>query len=157
MKAVSPNDVLSAEQKNILRTADEATDIIIEVTHKFKNPANDRIEVRTTHAALTVIPDIEAEYVGGYRQMIKYLKEKVMNKIAETTPKEFQQGIVMFTVNEKGEIANAKIFRTSGDPKTDKLLIDAVNTMPKWKPARQKGYPIRTIQSISLFIKNGSF
>jgi TonB family protein len=49
--------------------------------------------------------------------------------------KEFQQGKVLFTVSEAGEIVNTKISKTSGDAKTDKLMIEAINKMPKWKPA----------------------
>ena len=50
----------------------------------------------------------------------------------------------MFTVNEEGEIVNAKISQTSGDSKTDKLFVEAINKMPKWKPAQNsKGVKVK--------------
>ncbi len=144
MKAVSTNNALSAEQKNILYTADLASDIVIDAKYKNKNAVTARPEMRSMHYIATVVPETEAEYTGGYPQMIKFLEEKVIHKIIETTPKEFRKGIVAFTVNEKGEIVNSKISITSGDSRTDKLLIDAVNKMPKWKPAENsKGEKVK--------------
>jgi TonB family protein len=67
--------------------------------------------------------------------MTKYLKENAINKISETTSKELKQGIVRFTVNEEGTITDAKIFKTSGDLNTDKLLLEVINKMPKWRAA----------------------
>ena len=49
--------------------------------------------------------------------------------------KDFTQAIVSFTVNEDGKIADAIVSKSSGDAATDKLLLKAINKMPKWKPA----------------------
>ncbi len=154
MKAVSENDVLNTEQKNILHSADLATNIDIKIKYKYKNSANDNVEIGTINISATVVnelPEIEAEYVGGYPQMAKYLKENAIDEISETTLKHFQQGAVIFTINEEGEIVNAKISRSSGDPKTDKLLLEAVNKMPKWKPAKNsKGIKVKQVFKFSV-------
>ena len=92
----------------------------------------------------TVIPETEAEYPGGNQQMTQYLKENAIDKIPEISSKQIQQTLVEFTVNEKGETANAKIIKTSGDSETDKLLIEAINKMPKWSPAKDsKGRKVK--------------
>ena len=144
MKALSTNDVLSAEQKNILITADLATDIVINANYKYKNSVTGHPDFRSMHYTTTLVPEIEAEFIGGNKKLINYFKENVINKISETTPKEFQKGKVLFTVNEKGAIVNAKIFMSSGDPKTDNLLIDAINKMPTWRPAENsKGKKVK--------------
>jgi len=103
LKAVSTNDMLTAEQKNILQAATLAADIIINVEYKSQNSMTGNFENSKMHVAMTVVPEIEAEYIGGKQEMTKYLKENVINKISAATPKEFQQGIVIFTINEKGE------------------------------------------------------
>ena len=143
-KAVSTNDRLSTEQKNILNTVDLSTDIVTIVKYKYKNSVTDNSENHEMYISMTVIPDIEAEYFGGYPQMTKYLKGNIIDKISETTHRLFQEGIVIFTVNEEGEIVNAKISKTSGDPETDKLLVEAINKMPKWRPAKNsKGIKVK--------------
>ena len=156
MKAVSANDVLSAEQKNILKTVDPGTAIIINVKYRSKNTVTDNIENHTMNVSMMIVPEREAEYVGGKQQMKKYLKENVINKIYETIPGQFQDAnaIVIFTVNEEGEIVNAKISKTSGDPKTDKLLVEAITKMPKWKPAENsKGIKVK--QEFEFSVGNG--
>ena len=95
MTAVSVNDVLNTEQKNILHSADLATNIEIKIKYKYKNSANDNVEIGTINISATVVnelPEIEAEYVGGYVKLAKYLKENAIDKITETTLKHFQQG-----------------------------------------------------------------
>jgi TonB family protein len=156
MKALSPNEALTVEQKAILKKVDLGSDIFINVKYRSKNAVTDSIENNEigldlfqggVYVKITVvqeIPEIEAEYAGGHQQMTNYLKENAINKISQTTPKHFQQGVVLFTVNEEGEIVNAKISKTSGDSKTDKLLVEAINKMPKWKPAENsKGIKVK--------------
>jgi TonB family protein len=135
VKAMSTNDALSAEQKKILNTVDMGTDIDINVRYNYKDPVTRNIENNKLFVSMTIVPEIEAEYIGGYKQMIKYLKENSSNKIFEINTKQFKQIIIKFTVNEEGGIVDAKIFRTSADPKIDKLLLEVINKMPKWKPA----------------------
>ena len=49
-----------------------------------------------------------------------------------------------FTINENGAVENAKIFESSGDAKTDELLLRLINNMPKWKPAKDiMGNPVK--------------
>jgi len=117
MMAMGTNDTLSTEQKNIIYTADLGTDIVINIEYKYKNSVTDNIDINRMNYSVTVVPEIEAEFPGGYQQMTRYLKENAIDKISDTTSKVFQQVIVRFTVNEEGEIANAQIFKTSGDLK----------------------------------------
>ena len=131
------------------------SNIIVDVNYKYKNPVTNEINIHTMHAAVTLVPEIEAEYIGGYEQLRKYLKEKCIKKISELIPKQFQQGSVRFTVNEKGEIVNAEISMSSGDKAADKLLLDAINKMPKWKPAENsKGIKVK--QQFQFSMGNGN-
>ena len=64
---------------------------------------------------------------------------------------DFQQCVVIFAINEAGEIVNAKISRSSGDSKTDKLLLETIYKMPKWKPAKNsKGIKVKQIFEFSV-------
>lgn len=143
-KAMGTNDILSTEQISILNTVDPGTDITIDITYKSKNAVTGQIEINRMHFSATVVPEIEAEYLGGYQEMTQYLKENAINKISQTNKKEFQPAVVRFTVNEKGEISNAQVSKTSGNQKIDRLLLDAINNMPKWRAAQNsKGINVK--------------
>ncbi len=144
MKAVSKNDTLSAEQKNILNTVDLATDIVINVEYTYKVPVTDMVENNRMHASMTIVPEVEAEFVGGHQQLMNYLKKNGIDKISGTIVKQPQQLIILFTVNEGGEIINAGITQTFGDLETDKLLLEVIRKMPRWRPAEtSKGIKVK--------------
>lgn len=134
-KAISETEVLNYNQLHLLKKAGLGTELVVSIFYKLKNAVTDQIEIQQMKVAMTVVPNIEAEFVGGKQLLNKYFKENGIDNISEKSRKEIQQGIVNFTINEKGDVANAKITKTSGDLKTDKLLLKAINKMPKWKPA----------------------
>ena len=152
----STSELLTTEQKNILYATDLGTDISIKIKFKYKNQANDNrdsgCKIKEGEYVVTVVPETEAEYPGGFKQMTEYLMENVMNKISEKSASEkIRQAIVKFMVNEEGQIVDAKILRTSTDPKIDKLLLDATIKMPKWRPAENsKGIKVKQEFSIPL-------
>lgn len=135
VSATGKNEVLSESQRNILKNADLGTALVVNIFYKLKNAATDLIEIQQIKVTMNVVPDVEAEFIGGKQLMNKYLKENGINNISETKLKLIKQGIIDFTINEKGEIANAKITKTTGDVKADKLLLKAVSKMPKWNAA----------------------
>ncbi len=144
MMASGTSDTLSKEQKNILDTVDLGSEILINIRYRYKNSVTGNIDIGRSNYSATLIPETEAEYPGGNATMTQYLKENAINKIPEASVKEFQPASVRFTVNEEGEIAKAQIFKTSGDPKIDKLLLKAINKMPRWKPAEDsKGMKVK--------------
>jgi TonB family protein len=134
-KALSANDRLTLEQKNLLSTADLGTDVNIEVTYRYSNSAIDQTDILQMNYSATVVPQIEAEYVGGNEQLKMYLKENTIDKISEADAKKINPAVVTFIINEAGEVANAQVSTGSGDEKIDKLLLKTIQKMPKWKPA----------------------
>jgi protein TonB len=52
-------------------------------------------------------------------------------------------------VNKDGSISDARILR-SVDQALDKEAIRVVNSMPKWKPGKQSGKPVRVSFSVPI-------
>jgi protein TonB len=50
--------------------------------------------------------------------------------------------IVQFVVNKDGSVVDPVVVR-SVDPYLDKEALRVINTMPKWKPGKQRGKPVR--------------
>ncbi|MEP6796165.1 MAG: TonB family protein [Saprospiraceae bacterium] len=137
MNAIGQNDKLSTDQKNILASADLGTDIDFDIMYNYKNSVTDISELHGMHFSYTVVPEVEAEYPGGKQQMSKYIDEKIIHKISQNNSKKINPAILRFTINAKGEIVNAKIIKSSDDPKTDKIILKAIQKMLKWKPAQE--------------------
>ena len=140
---MSKDEYLTAEQKKLLSNVDIGSDVIVFVKYKFKNSVTHNSESSIIHSTVTLVPEREAEYIGGNEQMTTYFTGKGLAKIFETNPKERQQITVEFLVSDKGEITNPKVTRTSGDIKIDELVLDAISKMPRWKAAENsKGIKI---------------
>lgn len=135
LNAVSLNDVLSTEQKNLLKKSDVGTDIVITVKHNTKNTITNELEKSEMNVTLTVIPEVEATYIGGYEQMISYLKENSNSKIATLSTKQVQFTSINFSVNKQGKTDNIMLIKSSGNTVIDDVLIELISNMPKWNPA----------------------
>ena len=135
MSAPGDNEILNEYQKDLLRKADLGSDVVINIIYKTDNSATREPLSAIIHYDVTVVPEFEAEYLTGSNEMKEYLKVNAIDKIRAATIKDFTQAIVSFTVNEDGKIADAVVSKSSGDTATDKLLLKAINKMPKWKPA----------------------
>ena len=154
LKSKSTNNLLTAEQNNILCNADLGSDIHIKFNFNYKNrdiaPGENKIIEGEYN--VTIIPEIEAEFPGGFNQITPYLIKSVSSKTSNTNfLKKINTAIVKFTVNESGKITDAKITRSSSDPELDKVLIEVINNMPKWKPAKNaKGIAVKQVFAIPL-------
>jgi len=153
--AHSTSDILTAEQKNILNTADLGSDISIKIRYKYKNHVGVGIEDRNTKEGeymLTIVPAKEAEYSGGFVQMSEYLLKNVYDKTSgKSAAEKISKAIVKFTIDEQGQVVEVKIARTSTDQAIDKLLLEAITKMPKWKPAENaKGKKVKQEFNIPL-------
>ena len=54
------------------------------------------------------------------------------------------QVIIEFVVNEDGSVANARVARSIGGG-CDEEALHIVSAMPKWKPGRQNGMPVKVL------------
>ena len=150
IKAMGPTDVLTAEQKEMLNASNMGAEVTVNVNYKYDNLASNQTETNDIHVVMTVVPETQAEFIGGHIEMNKYLKN-VSSKISNSAPENLKDGAVAFTVNEEGAIINTKVTATSGDPKTDKLFLEAISKMPNWKPAQNsKGVKVKQDFTFSL-------
>lgn len=134
-KANGKNATLTTEQKNILNTVELGDNVVINIKYTSENAVTKATENSTINYVATIIPKVEAEYMSGRIHLNEFLKTNAINKLPENAFSQSQQAVVRFTINEGGEIANVQIFKTSGDVKIDKLLLEAITNMPKWRPA----------------------
>ena len=50
--------------------------------------------------------------------------------------------LLSFIVGEDGRVKNAKLVRSTGHPELDKMILQIVNSSPKWTPKKLNGVPV---------------
>ncbi|HLP19227.1 MAG TPA: energy transducer TonB [Chitinophagales bacterium] len=152
--AKSNSDKLTTEQKNLLSGAAMGSDVTVKIKYAYKDQKEDgfgrRDKTVEGKSTLTLVPDKEAEFPGGFKQLSDYFIANVINKINDKKAVEkFQFAAVKFTINETGQVTDAKITRYSSDAQVNALIIDALSKMPAWKPAENgKGEKVKQEFSI---------
>jgi hypothetical protein len=133
-KAIGSDQSLNADQKNLLSQAQLGNEIIVDVKYKIKNATTQAFYDEKMSFHLTVVPQTQAQFVGGKSTLDQYMAENGMDFLKNK--KIPISGSVKFTINEEGKIENPIISKTSGQQDIDNFLLDIVRKMPKWNPAK---------------------
>ncbi|MCK9179659.1 MAG: energy transducer TonB [Bacteroidales bacterium] len=92
------------------------------------------------------------EFPGGPAAMMKYLNNNIRYPtIAQENGIEGRV-IVQFVVNSDGTIVDANVVR-SVDPFLDKEALRVINSMPKWKPGKQRGKSVRVKYTLPVMFR----
>lgn len=114
---------------------------------KFGNEAaNGWIEIKT------IIPDKNAEFIGGDGELGKYLVQEIQSKKIKS--KKAITSFVQFKVEKDGSISQAKIIQ-SGGKELDEIALNAVKNSPKWKPAEKNGQAVPSINTLPIRYQKG--
>ncbi len=138
-KVANKSDTLSQKQKELMLMADANTDISVAVQYIPENTLKQNDPKETTFT-FAVDPDKEATFVGGSVQLKEYLRKKAMDNIPEDTFINYDLVAVQFSINEDGEVVDARLYDTSMYNSSrynsvSRLLLKTIQTMPCWKPA----------------------
>ena len=83
------------------------------------------------------------EFPGGQQALFKYLGENVKYPVIAQENGIQGRVICQFVVNKDGSIVDVVVVRSSSEPSLDKEALRVINSMPKWKPGKQRGKPVR--------------
>lgn len=89
-----------------------------------------------------VVVEEQAEFPGGMEAMYAYIQKNLV--YPEKAKEKGIEGrvFVQFVIEKDGSISNVKILRGIGGG-CDEAAMEMVKNMPKWKPGKQKGKPVR--------------
>ena len=90
-----------------------------------------------------VVVESMPEFPGGQQALFKYLAENVKYPVIAQENGIQGRVICQFVVNKDGSIVDVVAVRSSGEPSLDKEAIRVIQSMPKWKPGKQRGKPVR--------------
>lgn len=89
-----------------------------------------------------VVVEEQAEFPGGLDSMYAYIQKNL--KYPEKAKAEGIEGrvFVQFVIEKDGSISNILIKRAIGGG-CEEAAVEMIKNMPKWKPGKQKGKPVR--------------
>jgi len=89
-----------------------------------------------------IIVENQPEFPGGNAALMKYLGNHIRYPSSARRMGIEGRVTIQFVVNQAGEIADIKVLRgLSGD--CDNEAMRVIKEMPKWKPGRQGGRPVK--------------
>jgi len=90
---------------------------------------------------LGFVVEEQPTFPGGDEARIKYFHEHAKPPDNWRSDSINGKVFVTFLVKSDGTISNAKILRGL-NPVLDSITLNAINVMPKWNPAKQRGVPV---------------
>jgi len=100
-----------------------------------------------------VVVESMPEFPGGQQALFKYLSENVKYPVIAQENGIQGRVICQFVVNKDGSIVDVEVVRSGGDASLDKEAIRVIKTMPKWKPGKQRGKPVRVKYTVPVNFK----
>ena len=83
------------------------------------------------------------DFPGGQSELFRYLSRSVKYPIDAQDAGIQGRVIVQFVVAKDGKIENVEVVRSGGHPSLDAEAERVISSMPKWKPGKQRGEPVR--------------
>ncbi len=123
--------------------ADDAT--VIDVAPVVETKQEEEEE----EAQVFFIVEDMPEFPGGELALRKYIANAIKYPVIAQENGIQGKVYVTFVVGKDGSIQDAKIAR-GVDPSIDKEALRVVNTLPKWKPGKQRGKPVRVSYTVPI-------
>lgn len=99
-------------------------------------------EEQTEEQPVFFIVEDMPEFPGGDLALRKYIAQAIKYPVIAQENGIQGKVYVNFVVNTDGSVTDAKIAR-GVDPSLDKEALRVINSLPKWKPGKQRGKPVR--------------
>ncbi|MBV5315494.1 MAG: energy transducer TonB [Prolixibacteraceae bacterium] len=100
-------------------------------------------------AVIFIAPEEKPEFPGGDAALLNFLSQNIKYPAIAADNGIMGRVTVNFVVNKDGSISEARILR-SVDQALDKEALRVVYSMPKWKPGKQSGKPVRVSFSVPI-------
>lgn len=131
------DDDKEVESVEINTEDDKDQEIVIQAPVEVKQDTEEDVDV------VFVVVETMPEFPGGQQALFKYLSENVKYPVIAQENGIQGRVICQFVVNKDGAIVEVEVVRSGGDPSLDKEAVRVIKSMPKWKPGKQRGKPVR--------------
>ena len=145
-------DSVKVEDQSKLMISDEqvTTTVNKEVVEVVEQKKEEVEEVKEEQ--VFVVVEEMPEFPGGELALRKYIAKAIVYPTIAQENGIQGKVFVNFVVNKDGSVSNAKIAR-GVDPSVDAEALRVVSTLPKWKPGKQRGVPVRVSYTVPISFK----
>ena len=142
-------DDVELEQQDILSSEDNQQEA---QTAVYTPPAV--VEEEEEEAAQQIFTVVEEmpEFPGGQGELLKYLGKSIRYPVIAQENGIQGRVVCAFVINRDGSIVDAEVLR-GVDPSLDKEALRVINSMPKWKPGKQRGKPVRVKYTVPVVFR----
>ena len=150
--AVQEVEVLNVVEDNVetesieVNTEETETEVVIAA------PVEAPVEEEEEEVVFVIVESMP-EFPGGQQALFKYLSENVKYPVIAQENGIQGRVICQFVVNKDGSIVDVEVVRSGGDASLDKEAVRVIKTMPKWKPGKQRGKPVRVKYTVPVNFK----
>ena len=139
-------DNVETESIEVNTEDDKETEVVIAA------PVEAPVEEEEEEVVFVVVESMP-EFPGGQQALFKYLSENVKYPVIAQENGIQGKVICQFTVNKDGSIVDIQVVRSAGDKSLDKEAVRVIQSMPKWKPGKQRGKPVRVKYTVPVNFK----
>ena len=150
--AVQEVEVLNVVEDNVETETIEVTTEETEQEVVIAAPVEAPVEEEEEEVVFVIVESMP-EFPGGQQALFKYLSENVKYPVIAQENGIQGRVICQFVVNKDGSIVDVEVVRSGGDPSLDKEAIRVIKSMPKWKPGKQRGKPVRVKYTVPVNFK----
>ena len=114
--------------------------------------APSQVTIAVSDDASVLCAENSPEYPGGMEALSKFIADNI--RYPEQAKRDNIQGkvLVRFAIEPGGSVADAEVLRGIGGG-CDEEALRVVNAMPKWKPGRVNGNPVRVQYTLPITFK----
>ncbi|MBO4621383.1 MAG: energy transducer TonB [Paludibacteraceae bacterium] len=120
---------------------------------EIKAPVEQVVEEEEKEDEIFMVVETMPEFPGGQAELFKYLSENVKYPVIAQENGIQGRVICQFVVNKNGSIVDVEVVRSGGDASLDKEAVRVIKSMPKWKPGKQRGKPVRVKYTVPVNFK----
>lgn len=131
---------LNNEQKSVLTALTYTDQIVLKASSWAKKDGTLREYDHDLVYYISIVPDIEARYIDGHEELMRFLREGSKETIKKAENWKLKPGKLSFTISAEGEPTNAHLLHSCGYPEVDSTLLELVlTTTGKWFSALDAG------------------
>ncbi len=138
------------DDEEIIEEEPEIEEVEIEEQVEIEMP--DIEEEETGEAEIFLVVEESPQYPGGVEELYKYIGRNIRYpNIARENGVEGKV-YINFVVEPTGAVSNVKVLRGIGAG-CDEEAVRVVKSLPKWKPGKQRGKPVRVSYNLPITFK----
>jgi len=154
VKYVAPvvvDSVKVEDQSKLMISDDQVSTTVNKEVVEVVEQKQEEVQEKEEQQVFVVVEEMP-EFPGGELALRTFIGKAIVYPTVAQENGIQGKVFVTFVVNKDGSVSNAKIAR-GVDASLDAEALRVVSTLPKWKPGKQRGVPVRVSYTVPISFK----